>query len=94
VRARIGLGVELDAVGADGAHERHLLGHRIHEQAHARAAGLRLGDQRAQRSRVDAEIPPWSDVNCPSVSGTNVAWCGRTLAHEAHQVVEGVCPRC
>ena len=42
------------------------------------------------RSPSAARSQPWSEVNWPSPSGTNVHCCGRVLAHETHQVLEGV----
>ena len=57
VRAGVGLGVELDAVGAERAHRGHRLGHRIHEQAHAHAQRAAFLDQRAQAVGVLGEVP-------------------------------------
>jgi hypothetical protein len=47
----------------------------------------RLGDQRRESLAVGGEIQPWSDVACCSLSGTNVHWCGRSLAHQRHQIL-------
>jgi hypothetical protein len=68
----------------------HGSGLRVHEQAHAHAQRAGFGDQRAQALGVGREVQPWSLVNWSSPSGTKVAWCGRSCAHEVHQVLERV----
>ena len=95
VGARVAFGVQLDALGAQLAHRRHRLRQRIHEQADAHAQGSGFIDQRSQAGSVLRELPAVVGRGLLDAVGherhlVHRQALARQLAHEAHQVVEGV----
>ena len=57
MRARIRLGVELHALGAEPGGMHHALGLGVHEEAHAGAERMRLGDQGLQAPGIGGQVP-------------------------------------
>ena len=86
----IGLGVKLHAVSAHSAGGCHLLGQRVHEQAHAHAQRLAFGDQGTQAFGVLREGPAVvaGELAFAVWHKGDLVRAHRT--HMRHQVVEGV----
>jgi hypothetical protein len=89
MRSGIGLGVQLHAIGTHGACGGHGLGQRVHEQADAHAQRIAFVDQRAQAVAVGRQVPAMVRRELAFAVG-HEGHLLRPLAHEGHQVVEGV----
>ena len=88
--AGIGLGVQLDALGAGRCGMHHGLGLRVHEQADAHAQRLRLLHQRRQPQQIVGQAPAMVGGELVFAVGHKGALRRPELAHEGHQVLRRV----
>ena len=101
VSAGVGLGVQLDAIGAELGGMRHRLRQRIHEKAHAHAQGTRLGHQRPQPLHVGGQVPavvggellrPYQAPACIGAAFNSRTNCHQVVGRVALDVVLDVRP--
>jgi len=88
--ARVGFGVELDAIGSDGPRRAHRSRIGIHEQADADAERARFGDQRRKPGRIAVEVPAMVRGRLLGAVGDEGALLRLCLANDLHQVVKGI----
>ena len=86
----VGFGIELDAVRADGARCGHRLRIGIHEQAHAHARRLGLGNQGAQAVGILRKAPTVVAGELAFAVGHKGRLLRAQVAHKVHQVVQRV----